>query len=90
MVIKNDQGVQVLLRDIASIKDTTKEVESISRLNGRRAVGLDLVKQSGANEVDVAAAVKARLAELKRRCRPTLKLQLRLTSRSSRKKRCMT
>ncbi len=65
-VIKNDQGVQVLLRDIAAIKDTTKEVESISRLNGRRAVGLDLVKQSGANEVDVAAAVKARLAELRR------------------------
>ncbi len=43
------------MRDIATIKDTTKEVESISRLNGRRAVGLDLVKQSGANEVDVAA-----------------------------------
>ncbi len=65
-VIKNEQGVQVLLRDIATIKDTTKEVESISRLNGRRAVGLDLVKQSGANEVDVAAAVKARLAELEK------------------------
>ncbi len=65
-VIKNDGGVQVLLRDIATIKDTTKEIESISRLNGRRAVGLDLVKQSGANEVDVAAAVKAKLAQLEK------------------------
>ncbi len=64
-VIKTDRGVQVLLRDIATVKDTTKEIESISRLNGRRAVGLALIKQSGANVVDVAAEVKARLAELR-------------------------
>ncbi len=64
VVVKNDRGVQVLLRDIAAIKDTTKELESISRLNGRRAVGLNITKQSGANTVEVAAGIKGKLAEV--------------------------
>ncbi len=75
-VIKNDHGVQVLLRDIAAIKDTTKEIESISRLNGKRAVGLDLVKQSGANEVDVAAQVKERLAQLRKTLPPDIEVTI--------------
>ncbi len=75
-VIKNEGGVQVLLRDIATIKDTTKEVESISRLNGRRAVGLDLVKQSGANEVEVATGIKAKLAELRKQLPPDIEITI--------------
>jgi hydrophobe/amphiphile efflux-1 (HAE1) family protein len=64
LVVKNQGGREVLMRDIAVIKDTTKELESISRLNGKRAVALNIVKQSGANTVDVAKRVKAKIQEL--------------------------
>lgn len=65
LVVKNEKGKEVRMRDIAVVKDTTKELESISRLNGKRAVALTIVKQSGANTVDVAKRVKAKLEELK-------------------------
>ncbi len=65
LVVKNEKGKEVRVRDIAVVKDTTKDLESISRLNGKRAVALSLVKQSGANTVDVAKRIKAKLEELK-------------------------
>jgi multidrug efflux pump subunit AcrB len=65
LVVKNENGKEVRMRDIAVVKDTTKELESISRLNGKRAVALNIVKQSGANTVDVAKRVKTKLEELK-------------------------
>ena len=66
LVVKNERGKEVRLRDIAEVKDTTKELESMSRLNGKRAVALNIVKQSGANTVDVAKRIKARLEEVKK------------------------
>ncbi len=65
VIVKNDAGDVVRLKDIAAIKDTTKELESLSRLNGRRAVGLDIVKQSGGNVVEVADLVRERLKEMR-------------------------
>ncbi len=66
-VVKDDGKVQVRLRDIAQVKDTTEELTSYSRLNGARAVGLNVIKQSGANVVDVAHAVRSTLASLRDR-----------------------
>lgn len=65
IVVKRNNGREIRLKDIAEIKDTTKELESISRLNGQRAVGLGIIKQSGGNVVAVADMVKERLAALK-------------------------
>jgi hydrophobe/amphiphile efflux-1 (HAE1) family protein len=65
VIVKNDHGDVVRLKDIAEIKDTTKELESLSRLNGKRAVGLDIVKQSGGNVVEVADLVRERLKEMR-------------------------
>ncbi|MFH2056593.1 MAG: efflux RND transporter permease subunit, partial [bacterium] len=65
IVVKREHGRAIRLADIAVIKDTTKEIESISRLNGTRSVGLGIIKQSGGNVVAVADLVKERLVELK-------------------------
>lgn len=65
LIIKNDAGDVVRLMDVAAIKDTTKELESLSRLDGKRAVGLDIVKQSGGNVVEVADRVRERLDEMR-------------------------
>jgi HAE1 family hydrophobic/amphiphilic exporter-1 len=64
IVVKREHGRAIRLRDIAVVKDTTKELESLSRLSGTRSVGLGIIKQSGGNVVAVADRVREKLAEL--------------------------
>ncbi|HTY13307.1 MAG TPA: efflux RND transporter permease subunit [Candidatus Omnitrophota bacterium] len=51
---------------VARIEDNLADIEHLSRANGDFAVGLGIVKQRGTNAVDVAHAVTARLAEVKK------------------------
>jgi len=57
-------GAAIRLRDVARVEDGTEEVRGVSRLNGREAVTLYVQKQSGANLMETARAVKERLARL--------------------------
>ncbi len=59
-------GRVVHLSDVATVKDGVKERTSLARMNGDRAVGLNIQKQSGSNTVQVAEAVKAQVERLKK------------------------
>ncbi|WP_110955373.1 efflux RND transporter permease subunit [Anaerosinus massiliensis] len=59
-------GVQLFVKNIASVEDTTKSVASITKLNGSPAIGLDIMKQSGSNTVEVASHVKKELEAMKK------------------------
>ncbi len=48
----------IYLRDIATIVDTTAERSSLARVDGRRAVTLEVIKESGANTVAVCEDVR--------------------------------
>ncbi len=48
----------VYLKDIAKVKDTIKEITSISRYNGKSSVSLVVRKQSGKNSLNVVMGVK--------------------------------
>jgi HAE1 family hydrophobic/amphiphilic exporter-1 len=56
-------GVRV--SDVATIEDATEEARSLALINGQRAVGVDIVKVSGGNTVEVADGVAATIAKLK-------------------------
>jgi HAE1 family hydrophobic/amphiphilic exporter-1 len=58
------QGYVVKVRDIGNVEDSYEEPRASARLNGTAAVTLVLSKQSGANSVEVARAVKKRLLEI--------------------------
>lgn len=61
------QGVAyVKIKDIAEVKDTTKERDTYARLNEKESVGITVVKQSDANTVQVADNVKEELEKLKK------------------------
>ena len=66
MVVLTPHGRHVRLSEIADVFDTEKEAESASRLNGLPSVGLDIRRQSGANTVQVAAAVKQVIADIEK------------------------
>ena len=65
-VVIADRGEGIVrLGQIAEVRDTTEEARSIALIDGKPAVGLDLLKVSGSNTVAVADAVQAAVAKLR-------------------------
>jgi multidrug efflux pump len=64
LIIGSFSGDLVRLRDVARVEVGAESVRKIVRVNGLPAIGLGVVKQSKANTLDVAALVKAEVAEL--------------------------
>ena len=60
----NADGSQVRLRDVARIEVGAESYEFVVRYNGQPAGGLGIKLATGANALDTAEAVKAKLAEL--------------------------
>lgn len=54
----------VYLRDVAEVQDTFMEIATLSRINGRNAVGIVIMKQNDANTVEVSRLVRNKLAQL--------------------------
>jgi len=57
-------GGMVRLGDLAEVIDSVVEPDQYARLNGNAVVGVRIVKQSGANTVQVAEGVRRGIAEL--------------------------
>jgi HAE1 family hydrophobic/amphiphilic exporter-1 len=65
LIVRNLDGRQVVLGDVARVWRGTKEREVISRFNGRESVELRIYKEGDANAVAVSEAVRERLEQLK-------------------------
>ena len=63
VLLRGDQGV-LKLGDVARVADSHEELRMITRLNGRPAVKVNIIKQSDANTVSTVDAVAGRLQEL--------------------------
>ncbi len=70
----NTDGSTLRLRDVARIELGSETYSVRSRFNGKPAAGLGIMQQSGANALETAAAVRARLAELEAHFPPGLHL----------------
>ena len=64
VIIRDSSGVLVRLADIGRAEVGAEDERNVVRVNGRAAVGLGIVKQSTANTLEVARAVKAELPRL--------------------------
>ncbi len=56
---------RIRLSDVASVRDTVAEPRAAALLNGTAVVGFEVARSRGASEVEVGAAVRAALADLK-------------------------
>ena len=65
LVVARRDGVQVRLSDVARISDTVAEQNSFARINGKRAVILDMRKVRGSNTVEVGDGIKAAVERLR-------------------------
>lgn len=64
VIVRGPTGASIYLKDIAAIKDTTKERESFARLDGKNVITLNIIKRSGENLIETADAVKRVVAEI--------------------------
>lgn len=59
-------GSPVYVKDVATVIDGVKEINSVSRYNGVNVIGLLLKKQGDANAVDVSQLVRAKLEQIEK------------------------
>jgi len=66
VIVATPMGKPVYLSDIGKVTDGIIEQTSLTRVNGKIAVGLNIIKQSGSNTVKVAKEVNQQLEVLKK------------------------
>ncbi|MCB0182640.1 MAG: efflux RND transporter permease subunit, partial [Caldilineaceae bacterium] len=60
-LVVSNRGAPVYLRDVATVEDGFKTLETITRLNGEESIVVSVRKQSGTNTLAVSSAVKEAL-----------------------------
>jgi HAE1 family hydrophobic/amphiphilic exporter-1 len=64
VIVATRGGQPVRVRDVARVEDASAEERSVALVDAERAIGIDIIKVSGANTVDVADGVKKALTVL--------------------------
>ncbi|MBO4690654.1 MAG: efflux RND transporter permease subunit [Paludibacteraceae bacterium] len=75
MVSMTPQGQQVFIRDIATVKDTIKDLSLDEKTNGREAVRLIVAKQTGANTVKVCRGLRKELQRIEKQLPSDVKIE---------------
>ena len=75
VVIKNQDGTPIRIRDVAYVEDSYQEQTEVIRNNGKEGVVLRIQKTSGANTVEVVNAIVKALTQL-RDVPPSIKTSL--------------
>lgn len=66
---------QVFVRDLAQVRDTIKDITLEEKINGRDGARLIIMKQSGANTVQIASDVREELARIAKTLPPDIKIE---------------
>ncbi len=64
-VVQQRSGLPVTVADLGNLYLREKELESLARINGQRAISIEVFKQQDANIVSTGEGIKEALAELK-------------------------
>ena len=75
MVTMTPQGQQVFIRDIATVRDTIKDLSLDEKTNGREAVRLIIAKQTGANTVKICHEVRDELDRIQKQLPSDVKIE---------------
>jgi hydrophobic/amphiphilic exporter-1 (mainly G- bacteria), HAE1 family len=76
LVVGNFQGTPVYLSDVATVRDTLKDIMFDETINGQTGLRMFIMKQSGANTVSVARDVTNMVEELKKDLPPDIEISL--------------
>lgn len=66
IVIGNYNGQAIYVKDVASVRDSMRDMKSEERVNGQQGARMFVMKQSGGNTVEIARKVKEELEVIKK------------------------
>ncbi|MFZ5940951.1 MAG: efflux RND transporter permease subunit [Bacteroidota bacterium] len=75
IVLANINGQAIYLKDLATVKDTLREMSIDEKMNGRTGARLIIQKQSGANTVKIAREVNKLMPELQKTLPPDIQIE---------------
>ncbi len=76
IVVANFNGKVVFVRDLATVRDTIRDITVDEKINGKEGVRLIIMKQTGANTVQVAKDVRKIMEEIKTTLPPDIQFQM--------------
>lgn len=76
LVVSNNGGNVVYLRDVATVRDSIKDVSLEEKINGKNGLRMFVMKQSGANTVQVAREIKENLKVLQKELPPDVHIEM--------------
>lgn len=66
IIVKNQQGKSIYLKDIATVIDTFVEQKSFARLDGKNVITLNVIKASGANLIEASEKIDALVKQMQK------------------------
>ena len=75
LVLGNFNGQSIYLKDVATVRDSIKEMTVDEKINGQKGVRMMIMKQSGANTVRVADEIINKMDEMKEELPFDIKIQ---------------
>ena len=70
----------IKLKEVAKVEDGLADIRRVSHYNGQIAVGLGILKQHGANAVEISKGIRTKLAEVQKTLPKNFHLDLRMDS----------
>jgi multidrug efflux pump subunit AcrB len=66
IIIKNQQGSSIVLKDIAEVRDNFEEQKSYARLDGKNVITLNVIKAKGQNLIDASDKIETLIEKMQK------------------------
>lgn len=76
IVVKTNGNQLVKVKDLATVRDTIRDITLEEKVNGKDAVRLIIMKQTGANTVQICTDVKAMMEKITKKLPPDIKMDV--------------
>ncbi len=76
IVIKTVNGMPVRVRDVARVEQGAQSERTSTRLNGRDAITLGVIRNATANPLDLSAAIRAMIPRIKENLPPGVEIDI--------------
>ena len=76
LIVSQKNGLPIYLKDVADVIESYEDVKTLASSNGERSIAVAVLRQPGANTVDVVKSVKALLPQLQKQMPESIRLQL--------------
>ncbi len=76
LIISQRNSLPIYLKDVAEVIESYEDVKTLASSNGERSIAIAVLRQPGANTVEVVKSVKALLPQLQKQMPESIRLQL--------------